>query len=97
MWQKLESIESLAKNQFQYHNNINNKLTILKKHSVTILILLKLQTWAAIAYSKFSVQLRLMFNNKQNKIIVKLNNNTFVEEMKKQALKKCPIRLMRAL
>lgn len=31
IWQKFESIESLAKKQSQQQNSINNKLTILKK------------------------------------------------------------------
>ena len=31
MWQKLENIEFLAKEQSQQHNDINDKLTILKK------------------------------------------------------------------
>lgn len=45
----------------------------------------KLQTWAAIAASK---KIRLSFYNKNNKIIVELNNNALAEKMKKQAPKK---------
>ncbi len=36
MWQKLESIESLAKKQSQQQNCINNKLTVLKLQQAEI-------------------------------------------------------------
>lgn len=36
MWQKLESIKFLAKMQFQQHNSINNKLTVLKKQHIAV-------------------------------------------------------------
>lgn len=34
MWQKLEIIESLTKEQFWQHNGINNKFIVLKKKQI---------------------------------------------------------------
>ena len=34
MWQKLERIETLAKEQSQRHDSINDKLTVLKEQRV---------------------------------------------------------------
>lgn len=41
----------------------------------------------------FGAQLRLLLYNKQNKTVVKLNDNTFVEEMRTQALEEIAYRI----
>ncbi len=83
MWKKLESIESLAKEQFQQQNGINDKLTVLKEQKVAIVAPLKLQTLAAIAAN---TKLRPPLYNKNNEIVVKLNDGASAEMIKKQAL-----------
>lgn len=85
MWQKLESIESLAKEQSQHHDSINDKLTVLKEQRVTISTPPKPQTWAAVASGASGAQPRPPLYNKQNEIVVKLNDNASAEEMRKQA------------
>ncbi len=47
MWQKLESIESLAKEQSQQQNGINDKLTVLKEQQAATVPPPKPQIWAA--------------------------------------------------
>ena len=49
MWQKLECIESLAKEQSQQQNGINDKLTVIKEQQVATIASPKPQTWAAMA------------------------------------------------
>ena len=82
MWQKLESIESLAKEQSQQQNGINDKLTVLKEQQAATVAPPKPQTWAAMAANAKS---RPPFYNKNNKIVVKLNDSASAEIMKKQA------------
>lgn len=82
IWQKLESIESLAKEQSQRHDSINDKLTVLKEQRAAILAPPKPQTWAAAASG---AQSRPPLYNKQNEIVIKLNDNASAEEMRKQA------------
>lgn len=57
---------------------------------------LELQTQAAVTFGAsgvFGAQLRLLLYNKQNKTVVKLNDNTFVEEMRTQALEEIAYRI----
>ena len=82
MWQKLESIESLAKEQSQQQNGINDKLTVLKEQQAATIASPKPQTWAAMAAN---AKTRPPLYNKNNGIVVKLNDNASAEEMKKQA------------
>ena len=82
MWQKLESIESLAKEQSQQQNGINDKLTVIKERQAATIPSPKPQTWAAMAASE---KTRPPLYNKNNEIVVKLNDNASAEEMKKQA------------
>ena len=44
MWQKLESIESLAKKQSQQQNGIDDKLTVLKEQQAATVAPPKPQT-----------------------------------------------------
>lgn len=85
MWQTLKSIEFLAKEQSQQQNSINDKLTVLKKQQAVTIAFPKLQTWAVMAVN---AKTRLLLYNKNNEIVVKLNNNSSAEKMKKQAPKK---------
>ncbi len=85
MWQKLESIKSLAKEQSQKQNGINDKLTVLTKQEPGTITSSKPQTWAAIATNE---KIHPLLYNKNNKIVVTLNDAALAEEMKKQALKK---------
>ena len=71
MWKKLESIESLAKEQSQQQNGINDKLPVLKEQQAMTITSPKLQTWAAIAAN---ANTRPPLYNKNNKIVVKLND-----------------------
>ncbi len=80
MWQKLKSIESLAKEQSQQQNGINDELTVLKKQQAATIASSKPQTWAAITAN---AKTRPLLYNKNNKIVVKLNDLASVEEMKK--------------
>ncbi len=81
MWQKLESIESFAKEQCQKQNGINDKLTVLKEQQAVMIAYPKPQTWATIlANAKTCPPLY----NKNNKIVVKLNDSVSAEEIKKQ-------------
>ncbi len=82
MWQKLESIESLTKDQSKHYDSINDKLTVLKEQRAMIPTASNLQTWAAVASG---AQPRTPLYNKQNEIVVKLNDNASAEEMRKQA------------
>ncbi len=82
MWQKLESIESLTINKSKYYASINDKLTVLKEQRAAGLTASKSQTWAEIAPG---AQSRTQLYNKQNELVVKLNNNASAEQMKKQA------------
>ncbi len=84
MWQKLEYIESLAKEQSQQQNGINDKLTVLKKQQAATIASSKPQTWEAIAANE---KTRPFLYNKINEIVVKLNDAASSEEMKKQAPK----------
>lgn len=43
MWQNLKRIKSLAKEQFQQHNSINNELMIFQEQNVVAANLLDLQ------------------------------------------------------
>ena len=90
MWQKLESIESLAKEQSQQQNGINGKLTVLKEQQAATIASPKPQTWAAMAAN---AKTRPPLYNKNNEIVVKLNDNTSAEEMKKQAPKEVAHRI----
>lgn len=83
IWQKLDSIESLAKKKSQQYDSINNKLTVLKKQYVIILTPFKPQTWAAITFNMFGVQSCPPLYNKENKIVLKLSKNAFIEKMRK--------------
>ena len=85
VWQKLESIESLAKEQSQHHDSINDKLTVLKEQRAAISTPPKPQTWAAAASGASGAQPRPPLYNKQNEIVVKLNDSASAEEMRKQA------------
>lgn len=69
---------------------MNDKLTVLKKQQAVTTAFLKPQTWAAIAAN---IKMHLPFYNKNNKMVVKFNNNTLTEEMKKQAPKKVIYRI----
>lgn len=80
--QKLESIESLAKEQSQQQNDLNGKLTVLKEQHTAARAPPKPQTWAAKAAS---AQSRPPLYNKNNEIVVKFNDNSLAEEMKKRA------------
>ncbi len=82
MWQKLESIEPLAKEQSRQQNGINDKLTVLKDQQTATISSLKLKTWAAIAAKR---RTRPPLYNKNNDIVVKLNDDASAEKMKKQA------------
>ncbi len=84
IWQKLERIESFAKEQCKQQNGINDKLTILKKKQAATIAFPKLQTWAAIAADE---KTRPLLYNKNNEMVVKLNDTASAEEMKKQAPK----------
>ena len=90
MWQKLESIESLAKEQSQQQNGINDELTVLKEQQAATIASSKPQTWAAIATN---AKTRPLLYNKNNEIVVKLNDVASVEEMKKQAPKEVAHRI----
>ena len=83
MWQKLERIEFLAKEQFHQQNGINDKLTVLKKKQAATVTLPKPQTWAAMAAN---AKLRFPLFNKTNEIVVKLNDGVSAKMMKNQAL-----------
>lgn len=50
IWQKLESIQFLAKKLSQYQNYIKNTLTIFKEHYPLITALFKLQNGVVIAF-----------------------------------------------
>ncbi len=90
MWQKLESIESLAKEQSQQQNGISDKLTVLKEQQAATLASPQPQAWAAVAAN---AKTRPLLYNKNNEIVVKLNNNALAEEMKKQAPKEVADRI----
>ena len=90
MWQKLENIESLAKKQSQQQNGINDKLTVIKKQQAATIASPKPQIWAVMAATE---KTRPLLYNKNNEIVVKLNNNTLAEEIKKQALKEVAYRI----
>ena len=90
VWQKLESIETLAKEQSQQQTSINDKLTILKEQQAATITSTKPQTWAAVAAN---AKTRSPLYNRNNEIVVKLNDNASVEEMKKQAPKEVAQRI----
>lgn len=50
-----------------------------------MLAFFRLQIWIVVISD---TQSYLFFYNKNNKIVIKLNNNTFIEEIKKQVLEK---------
>ena len=81
IWQKIESIESFAKEQCQKQNGINDKLTVLKEKQAVTIAYPKPQTWAAIVAN---AKTRPPLYNKNNKIVVKINDSASVEEIKKQ-------------
>lgn len=83
-------MESPAKKQSQQQNGINYKLTVLKKQQAARITFLKLQIWATIAAN---AMICLPYYNKNNKIVVKLNNIVLTEEIKNQAPKKLPYRI----
>ncbi len=80
MWKKLESIESLAKEQSQQQNGINDKLTVLKEQQAMTITSPKLQIWAAIAAN---ANTRPPLYNKNNKIVFNLNDAASAEEINK--------------
>ena len=90
MWQKLESIESLAKEQSQQQNGINDKLTVLKEQQAATVAPPKPQIWAAMAAIAKS---RPRLHNKKNEIVVKLNDSASAAMMKKQAPKEVSHRI----
>ena len=90
VWQKLESIENLAKEQSQQQTSINDKLTILKEQQAATIASPKPQTWAVVAAN---AKTRSPLYNKNNEIVVKLNDNASAEEMKKQAPKEVAQRI----
>ncbi len=79
IWQKLEGIEALGKEQSQNYDSINDKLTVLKEQRIATPALLKPQTWAAVASG---AQSHPPLYNKNNEILVKLNDNASAEEMR---------------
>ena len=64
VWQKLESIESLVKEQSQHHNSINDKLIVLEEQRAAISTPPKPQTWAAVASGASGTQPRPLLYNK---------------------------------
>lgn len=84
VWQKLKNIKNLAKKQSQQQATINNKLTILKEQQAATIAFPKLQTWAVVAAN---AKICFLLYNKNNKIVVKLNDNALAKKIKKQALK----------
>ena len=93
VWQKVESIESLVKEQSEHHDSINDKLTVLKEQRTAISTPPKPQTWVVVAFGASGTQPRLPFHNEQNKIVAKLNDSASGEEMRKQALKEVVYRI----
>ena len=79
MWQKLERIESLAKEQSQHHSSIKDKLTALKEQRAAV------PAPPDHRPGQRSRPARSRVYNKNNEIVVKLNDNASTEEMKKQA------------
>lgn len=84
VWQKLKNIENLAKKQSQQQASINDKLTILKEQQAATIAFPKPQTWAVVAAN---AKIRFLLYNKNNKTVVKLNDNALAKKIKKQALK----------
>ena len=90
MWRKLESIESLTKDQSKHYDSINDKLTVLKEKRAAGPIASKSQTWAEVASG---AQLHTPLYNKQNELVVKLNHKLSAEKMRKQAPEKVANRI----
>ena len=77
-------MESLAREQSQQQNGINNKFTVLKEQHAAKIASSKLQSWAAIAANE---KTRPPLYIKNNEIVVQLNHAASAKEMKKQASK----------
>lgn len=70
------------KRQAQQQNDINNKLTVPQEQHTTAMAPPKPQTWAAMAAN---AQSQPLLYNKNNRILLKLNDSYSVEDMTKKA------------